>query len=172
MKISAIALFTIVLTLTGCGASSSSPESGNLISKQEKKEAEFEKFAQLIESGSYQFRIRSASPTGGKTIQISSEYIMEAREGIYEAHLPYFGRAYSASYGGDGGIDFKGDPENQKLARNEKKSTISLSFDMKADNDLFNIRLEIGSSGYGNLVIVSQKRQSISYYGLVSELKP
>jgi hypothetical protein len=92
--------------------------------------------------------VRSATPTGGKTIQITSEYTLEAREGIYEAYLPYFGRAYSASYGGDGGIEFKG------------------------DNDQYTISLEIGSSGYGSLGINSQKQANISYYGQASELKP
>jgi len=172
MKIGTIVFIAVTMAFTGCGVSSSTTESGQKISKQDKKAADFEKSARLIESGSYQFTVRSATPTGGKTIQISSEYTMEAREGTYEAYLPYFGRAYSASYGGDGGIEFKGEPDNLKLSRNEKKNTISVSFLIKADNDEYSISLEIGSSGYGSLSINSQKRANISYYGQASELKP
>ena len=172
MKIGTIIFIAIAMAFTGCGASSSSTESGQKISKQDKKAAGFEKFAKLIESGSYQFVVRSATPTGGKTIQITSEYTLEAREGTYEAHLPYFGRAYSASYGGDGGIEFKGEPENLKLTRNEKLYTISVSFLIRGDNDQYTISLEISSSGYGSLGINSQKRANISYYGQASELKP
>jgi len=166
-----IVLIAVAMALSGCGASSSSTDGGQKISKQEMKAAGFEKFAALIESGDYQFRVMSASPSGGRTIQISSEYTMEAREGVYEAHLPYFGRAYQASYGGDGGIEFKGDPEDLQLTKNEKKHTVSLSFVIKTDIDLYTISLEIGSSGYGTMVVAGQKRQAISYYGQASELK-
>jgi hypothetical protein len=33
------------------------------------------------------------------------------------------------------------------------------------------INLEIGASGFGTLLVSGQKRQSISYYGIVGELK-
>ena len=172
MKIGSILLITVAMALTGCGASNSTTGGGQLTSKQEKKAADFEKFAALVESGTYQFAVRSATPTGGKTIQITSEYTLEAREGVYQAYLPYFGRAFQASYGGDGGIEFKGEPENLQITRNDKKNTISVSFLIKSDNDQYNISLEIGSSGYGNLGVNSQKCQNISYYGQASELKP
>jgi hypothetical protein len=171
MKTGTIVLLTVAMTLTSCGASSSTMDGGQKTSKQEKKAEGFEKFAALIESGSYQFTVRSATPTGGKTIQISSEYTMDAKEGVYEAYLPYFGRAYQASYGGDGGIEFKGDPEDLQLTRNEKKYTVSLSFVINSDQDQYKISLEIGSSGFGTLVIASQKRQNISYYGVATEIK-
>lgn len=171
MKIGILVVITVSMALTGCGVSSSSTGSGQEISKQEKKAAEFEKFATLVESGQYQFIVRSATPSGGKTIQITSEYTLEAIEGVYQAYLPYFGRAYSASYGGSGGIEFKGEPDNLTLTRNEKKLLVKVSFDMKTDDDLYTISLEIGSAGYGTLVVASQKRQSISYYGQVGELK-
>jgi len=173
MKNGTIVLVTFAMALAGCGASTSSTENGPATSRQEKNEAEFEKFASLIESGSYQYTVRTATPTGGKTMQITSVYTLEAKDGVYEAHLPFFGRAYSASYGGgNGGIDFKGEPENLTLSRNEKRSAILVSFDIMGDNDQYNISLEIGSSGYGSLRINSRKRASISYYGQVTELKP
>jgi hypothetical protein len=172
MKPGTIIVITAAMALAGCGISSSTTRGGQLTSKQEKKAADFEIFATLIESGNYQFTVRTANPSGGRTIQISSEYTLVAREGAYEAQLPYFGRAYSASYGGDGGIEFKGEPENLELTRNEKKGTILVSFQIKNDRDQYNITLDIGSSGYGTLAVASQRRQNISYYGQVSELKP
>jgi hypothetical protein len=138
----------------------------------EKKAADFEKVATLIESGNFQFTVRNASPAGGRTIQITSEYTLEARKGEYEARLPYFGRAYSASYGGDGGIEFKGKPQDFQLARNERKSTLRASFTIDGESDQYQLRLEVGASGFGNLLVSSQKRQNISYYGQVSELEP
>lgn len=172
MKNSAIILLLAAMALTGCGASSSSAESGQASSRQDKKAAELDVFASMVERGSFLFTARTTSPTGGRTIQLTSEYTMKAKEGMYEANLPYFGRAYSASYGGDGGIEFRGEPENLQVSRNDRKNTLSLSFRIKSGNDQYNVSLEIGASGYGTLTINSQNRANISYYGLVSELRP
>jgi hypothetical protein len=172
MKITVILSFTLAMALTGCSVSSSAYREGSPNSRGEKKAADFEKVATLIESGNFQFTVRNASPAGGRTIQITSEYTLEARKGEYEARLPYFGRAYSASYGGDGGIEFKGKPQDFQLARNERKSTLRASFTIDGESDQYQLRLEVGASGFGNLLVSSQKRQNISYYGQVSELEP
>lgn len=55
--------------------------------------------------------------------------------------------------------------------RDEDKNKISVSFTMKSDKDQNKVSLDIGASGFGNLVVTSQKRQTISYYGLASALK-
>jgi hypothetical protein len=172
MKIGSLLILAVAAALTGCGASSPASRDEVPGTKQEKKTADFEKLSTLIESGNYQYTVRSASPSGGRTLQISSEYTLEAREGVYEAQLPYFGRAYSASYGGDGAIAFKGTPEDLQITRNERKSTLQVKFQIRGEGDDYKVSLEIGSSGFGSLVVSSQKRQSISYYGQVSELAP
>jgi len=171
MRIASYLGLSLALLLAGCNTSSLSTGGESRSDRQEKKVAEYEKIATLIESGNYQFTIRSASPSGGRTIQISSEYTMKASDGSYEAYLPYFGRAHQASYGGDGGVEFKGEPENLQLVRNDKKNTVSAAFSIKGKNDQYMINLEIGASGFGTLMVSGQKRQSISYYGIVGELK-
>lgn len=172
MKTRSLLIFALAAALTGCGASSPASRDEESGTRQEKKTADFEKLATLVESGNFQYTVRTASPSGGRTIQISSEYTLEARDGAYEAQLPYFGRAYSVSYGGDGGIAFKGNPENLQITRNERKSTVQVKFQIRGGGDDYKVSLEIGSSGFGSLVVSSQKRQSISYYGQVSELAP
>ena len=164
MKIRIIAFFTATLILSGCSATSSA-------TKKEQAAANFEKTANLIESGNYQFTIRSASPSGGKTIQITSLYTLKAMEGNYKAYLPYFGRVYSGGYGESGGVEFNGEPENLKITRNDSKNTISVTFTIKSDSEQYEVILKVSSSGYGNLMISSQKRQAISYYGLTDGLK-
>lgn len=164
-------MISIAIVFAGCGTSSLTTDGTTPGSRQQKKLADFDKIAALIESGNYQFTIRSASPSGGRTIQISSEYTMEARDGSFAAYLPYFGRAHQASYGGDGGVEFKGEPENLQLVRNNKKNTMSAVFTIAGKNDQYTINLEIGASGFGTLLVSGQKRQSISYYGLVGELE-
>jgi len=159
-----ISLLMVAFLLSGCSTSSYS-------AKKDKAAAEFEHTAALIESGSYMFTIRSASPSGGKTIQITSQYALKALEGTYEAYLPYFGRAYSAGYGDSGGIEFKGEAENLEISRNDKKLNISVSFSIGAENDTYTVNLKVGSSGYGQMTVSSQKRQAITYSGKAGELK-
>ncbi|MEA3463195.1 MAG: DUF4251 domain-containing protein [Bacteroidota bacterium] len=164
MKPGIISLLIAAFILAGCSASSST-------AKKEKAAADYENTAALIESGNYMFTIRSASPSGGRTIQITSHYALKAAEGTYEAYLPYFGRAYSGAYGDSGGIEFNGEPENLTITRDDNKMRISVNFAIQSEKDKYTVSLDVSSSGMGILVIASQKRQSISYAGQCGELK-
>ena len=157
-------LLTVAIFLSACSASSST-------SKKELRAADFERTASLIESGSYQFAVKSATPSGGQTIQITSLYTLRAKEGNYEAHLPYFGRSYSGTYGDGGSVEFNGVPENLELTRRDNKNNIAVKFTIKSGSDQYTVNLEVGASGYGNLVISNPKNQPINYYGFASELK-
>ena len=139
--------------------------------KRSNKEEEFQKMTALIESGQYEFRVQSISPTGARTIHTTTRYTMTASEGVFKAHLPYFGRSYQANYGGDGGIEFDGEPENLESIRNEKKRSITVSFKISGNNDTYSVTLMAGSSQYGTLNISSNNRQPISYYGTISPLE-
>ena len=171
MKTGIIALITLTLFLSACSASSSTTEADKKESKKEKATAEFEQTAALIESGSYEFAVRSATPSGGKTIQITSLYTMKGMDGAYEARLPYFGRMYSGGYGDGGSVEFNGEPQELQVTRKDSKNKISVAFSIQSDSEKFDINMEVGSSGYGNLIISSSKRQPVSYYGLASALK-
>ena len=164
MKTGILALITASIVLSGCSASSST-------AKKEKNAAAFEQTAAMIESGSYQFAVRSATPSGGKTIQITSLYTLMAKEGNYEAHLPYFGRAYSGAYGDGGSVEFNGKPEKLEITRRDNTNNILVKFTIKSGSDQYTVNLEVGASAYGNLTISNPKKQPITYYGLASELK-
>lgn len=164
MKTGIIGLITLAAILSACSSSSGTTRSDN-------KAADFERTASLIESGDYQFSVRSASPTGGRTIQITSTYVMKASGGAYEAHLPYFGRAYSGGYGQGGSVEFDGEPENLQIERNEKKYKLSLSFSIRSNTEKYDVKLSVGASGYGNLIISSSNRNTISYYGVAGALE-
>ncbi|MFH0756204.1 MAG: DUF4251 domain-containing protein [Bacteroidota bacterium] len=160
MKKAGISLLVLVLLTSG---------SANLqAQKSEKKDEAFRQMTALIESGNYAFRIRSVNPTGGRTINPSSLYTMTAKEGAFKAHLPYFGRAYQASYAVDGGVVFDGEPENLEITTNERKRNVTVRFQINGDNDRYSAILSVSYSGYGNLTITSPRRQAISYYGPVS----
>lgn len=163
MKTGIVILISAAVFLSACSASTSA-------AKKEKAAADFEQTVALIESGSYLFTVRSASPSGGRTIQITSSYTLKASDGVFEAYLPYFGRAYSAAYGAGGGVEFKGEAENLQISRNDQKNNVTVTFKISAETEQYTVKLDVGPAGYGNLVISSPKKQAISYYGLASAL--
>lgn len=170
MRTGHIFLIAALFTLGACSASSTTTGNDRKEAKKEQAAANFENSANLIDNGEYQFTIRSASPSGGKTVQITSLYTLTAKNGKVEAYLPYFGRAYSGGYGDNGAIEFNGEPENLKITKNQDKNKIRVEFSIKSEKDLYKVHLETAGSGYGNLVISSDKRQTISYNGLLSEI--
>lgn len=139
--------------------------------KKEKKEEAYRQMTALLESGSYEFRVQSVNPAGGRSINPSSIYTMTVTEGVFKAYLPYFGRAYQASYGGDGGIEFEGNPEKLEITRNEKKRSIFVKFEIDGKNDRYKVTLSAGAGEYGTLSINCQKRQPISYYGPITPMQ-
>ncbi len=170
MKTLLIPVVALALILSACKASSSTAGDDGKASKNEKKDAQYEQMAALIDGGEFAYTVQSANPTGGKTVQITSSYTMEAKEGIYKAYLPYFGRAHNASYGGDGGVEFEGEPTDLKINKNADKRTITISFSIKNENETYGCTLVTGGGGNGTLTISSSNRSIISYYGKVSEL--
>ncbi len=170
MKTYPLIAISMAILLSGCAASSSQSGKESKAAKNEKRAQQYEKISAMIESGNYVYEVQSVNPTGGRTIQTTSMYTMKATDGTFEADLPFFGRAYQADYGGDGGIKFNGEPENLEIQKDANKYTISVSFTIKQPSDWFKVNLAVGSSGYGTLNITSQKRQPISYYGFISEV--
>jgi len=164
MKTGIISIISLLAILSACSTSSN-------IAKSENKAADFERIAALIEGGNYQFTVRSASPTGGRTVQITSSYSMKAVDGSYEALLPYFGRVFSGGYGQGGSVEFSGEPENLKIERNDKKHKISVEFSIRSGSEKYDVKLDTGASGYGNLLITSPNRNTISYSGVTSGLE-
>jgi len=139
--------------------------------KTDKKDEQFKEMAALIESGRYMFTVHSVQPSGSGTINVSAGYTLEAKDSIFIAQLPYFGRAYSASYGGDGGIVFEASPEHLNITLNEKKRMVNVKFEIRGKNDKYDLYLSTGSSGYASLSINSQNRQPVTYSGIVSPLR-
>lgn len=164
MKRNIIVLMGLAVILSACSSTASTSGSGN-------KADSFELTAALIESGNYQFTVRTASPTGGRTIQITSSYVMKAADGRYEALLPYFGRVYTGGYGQGGSVEFSGEPENLQVVRNDKKYRMEVTFSMNTEGEKFDVKLVVGASGSGNLMVSSSRRQTISYNGLASALQ-
>lgn len=164
MKSSILPLALSILILTGCSASSST-------AKKEQRAARYEQTAALIESGSYQFTARSASPSGVRTVQITSTYTFDVKDGIYKAYLPYFGRAHTASYGGNGGVEFEGEPDNLSVTKDDNKQSVVVKFQIKNGDETYDCLLSVVGGGNATLTVSSTKRQAISYNGSLAEIR-
>lgn len=170
MKTILIPVVALALMLSACKASSSTAGDDGKASKNEKKDAQYKQMVALIDGGEFVYTVQSANPTGGKTVQITSSYTLEVKDGTYKAYLPYYGRAHNASYGGDGGVEFDGEPTDLKVEKNVDKRTITITFEIKNKNELYGCNLVTGGGGNGTLTISSSNRSTISYYGIVGKL--
>jgi hypothetical protein len=80
--------------------------------------------------------------------------------------MPFFGRAYSGAYGGDGGIEFDAAPEEFSIE--SKKDNHIVSVVVKGKNDTYRLILTVTTSGSASLSINSNNRSSISYQGSIA----
>lgn len=168
MKTSYLLLVSLAFLFSGCGVTSSQSGGDKKAAKKERRAEEFNSIASLVESGNYVYKVQSVNTNRGKTMQTTSRYSMKASNGNFRANLPYFGRAYQANMSGNGGIAFDGSPEDLTISKDTDKLTITTNFAITNSGENYNVTLVIGSNGYGSLMVSSQQRDAISYYGYIS----
>lgn len=155
----------IILLLTGLAAFPS-------YAKKEKKAAREQAVKNLIESTHYRFVARTAQPMSGGSINLTSEYDLVVDSTQIRSFLPFFGRAYYAEYGSsEGGIKFDNKADKYTVDWNAKKKTYRINIKVKGKRDVYQLLLDVGISGYANLTIISNDKQSISYYGAIEKIK-
>ena len=125
---------------------------------------------ELIESKQYRFHPLSANTAKGKTIQLTSEYFLMVNQDSLQVDLPYFGRAYNADYGsGDQGFQFKS-VDFSYTSDTTKKGGWEITIIPKNESKASKIFMSIGSGGYGTINVLSNSKQSISYYGTIEPI--
>jgi hypothetical protein len=133
--------------------------------EKEKKRIEREKeISALVESKTFEFRASRAIPTGYRSVDLTTNpnFVKFSPDLIVSA-MPFFGRAYSVSYGGDNGLKFDGKPEIFTVEK--KKKNYSLEAKVKGSDDNYTIGLTISFEGSSSLSISCNKRAFISYNG-------
>jgi len=69
-------------------------------SKQERKEQKERVVREIVDSGRIKIDVDRAVPMAGRSVNLTSPYSLEIHGDSILSYLPYFGRAYSAPYGG------------------------------------------------------------------------
>ena len=135
------------------------------------QELDKEKVKSLVESKNFVFKVQSVQPMGGPSRQMTSDYDLRLLGDSVVSYLPYFGRAYTAPDPGDpGGINFTSTTFEYK-AKPKKKGGWNIEIRPKDTRDVRQLTLSVGETGYSQLQVTSNNRQSISYYGYIVERK-
>ena len=142
--------------------------------KETKKEKEAKQAAlvkQLVEMQDYDFVAQSAIPTGGRTLQLTSDYTFKVRKDSLISDLPYYGKAFSADIGGgSGGIAFKTTDFSYEK-EDGKKGSWDIKIKPKDVSSTNQMSLHISSSGYTSMMVMSNSRENISFYGYIRPKK-
>lgn len=135
--------------------------------RKERKLRKEKEMIQLIESGHFRFVPRSAKSNLGN-FNLSSHYELVFDSLNIKSYLPYYGRAYSAPYGGgEGGVKFDLMAQNVNKKWNKRKKMFTITTEVSDSQDSYSLFLTASPSGYADLRINFRNRQWISYYGII-----
>ena len=124
----------------------------------------------LVDSQRYVFYAEKANPTGGGQRFLTSEYTLRVAKDTIICNLPYFGRAYSAPIGSDGGITFTSTDFEYK-SEPRKKGGWDISIKPKDVQGGQQVTMTIFPNGSTSLQATSNNRQPISFNGYIEERK-
>ena len=124
----------------------------------------------LLNSREFVFIASRALPQRGGSIDLTTNpnYLKFHPDRI-ESYMPFFGRAYRADYGGDGGIKFEGKPKEFKMGTRKKGKGYEINTAVSGGRDYFQLNLLVRPEGSATLTITSNDRSSISYYGEIKK---
>lgn len=123
----------------------------------------------LIESRKYSFNAQSATSQRGKTVQLTSEYFMKLNNDSLQVDLPYYGRAYSTSYPPSNDMAMRFDSHDfSYVSDTVKKGGWEITIKPNKEPKATTIFLSVSKSGYCTVRIISNNRDQISYYGMIT----
>jgi hypothetical protein len=138
--------------------------------KAEKEAKQIEETKALVESKMFVFDARTANPMKGRSINLTSEYDVKITKDSIFSYMPYYGVAYTASYGGtDSPMIFNKPFETFNMEKTKNGYMVKVS--AKNGNDSLEYTFHISETGSTTLNISSMNRQSISYYGNIEKIK-
>lgn len=128
------------------------------------------KVQELVNNKQFVFKAQTAYPLSGSARQLSSDYDLKLIGDSMIAYLPYFGRAYTSTYGAEGGIKFTSTAFDYK-AQLRKKGVWEIKITPKDTRDVREMNLTVSENGYASLQVGSNSRQGISFNGYITEVK-
>lgn len=131
--------------------------------------AKIENITKKVESKHYEFIPRSANPMGYRQVNLDHSYSLRIAGDTLIAHLPYFGRSYTASIDPNQiGYNFTSTDFDYKVETKKDRWDIQIKIADTSNKGIL-LFLSIGDTGYADLRIQDTNRQSISYYGSIND---
>jgi hypothetical protein len=124
----------------------------------------------VVNSKHFVFKAQTVLPMSGTSRFLTSDYEVKLSGDSLISYLPYFGRAYSVTYGGSGGIDFTSTKFDYEV-RPRRKGGWDITIDTKDVKDYQRFNFTISDNGYASLQVISNNRQPISFNGYIVEKK-
>jgi hypothetical protein len=161
----------IIILLVFSVVASNAQQSNKQKRKAEKAEKEkqlIEQIQTLIDNKAFVFRARDANPMSGRSIHLDNSYTARIENDSIISYLPFYGRAYSAPYGGTKiPFDFALPIESYTSEKIKKGYLIKVSIDKGTDH--LDYTFNISVNGSTTLNVNSTNRQSISFFGAIEE---
>jgi len=163
-----IALFTIFAITAG---EQENEKKSKKELKAEKEAKQIEETKAIVESKMFVFDARTVNPVKGTSSTLTTQYEVRITKDSIYSYLPYFGVAYTASYGGTDSPMICDKPfDTCTMEKTQKGYTVEV--DVKNGNDKLDFSFYISETGTTTLSVSSVNRQSITYYGeIVKEKK-
>lgn len=139
-------------------------------SKKEKREQKEMQVKEMIESGRFIIDVNRAVPMSGRAVNLTSSYSLELRGDSVLSYLPYFGRAYSAPYGGGKGLNFTDTVSEYDLSY-DKKGVARIKFRTRTDEDNYAFNVQVFPNGSSTISVTPVNKQGITFYGEVAPKK-
>lgn len=136
-----------------------------------KSDTEFAAIQQLIETRDFVFTAEyvNSSLVGQKSLFTPPNTVKLQHDSIF-CDLPFFGRAYNVTHFDQGGISFAGAISDTHVKINNRKKQITLKMKSRKPGDWFQLTFIIHENGNSSLIVSSQNRESISYWGKIKAL--
>ncbi|TDE41915.1 DUF4251 domain-containing protein [Flavobacterium rhamnosiphilum] len=166
IKTSISVIFLSLLMTTGYAQEKSKKEL-----KEERKIEKQKQTAALVDSKEFVFIGKTAFPQGFRTMDLTtnSNYI-KFQPDFIKSEMPFFGRAYSGvGYGGGGGLNFEGKPQEFTIEKGKKAYQIKAV--VRGDKDTYRLLLSVFFEGSATLSISSNNRSTISYNGEITPIE-
>ena len=155
------AMICLVIALTGCVTQKGSATEGSVA---EERLA----LREAIENQEYYIAVHQMSPTIGNPSTFVTNFSVSIKGDDIHSYLPFFGRVYTSTYGGDNPLNFESKIEDYQLSFDRKgKATVKLATTTK--DDTFYFRIEIFPDGTTAIHIRSNHRDSMSYRGTATK---
>lgn len=135
--------------------------------KKEKESAAAAATENMLQSRSFIFRAQSASPMGGKLIQLTYGYFLRQSGDTVVSHLPYYGESHAPTFGTESkGIEFTSVLTDSKI-ESRKKGGWDVTIIPKDYPEVEKVFLTVFENGKTTLQVMSKSRSPISFSGFV-----